>query len=315
MIIGIDLGGMSAKGALLVGDQLKGKSRVETSASDTAEQTALAIASLVLQTAEKANKQLDDIQAIGIGAPGVVDSEHGIIVSWTNFGWKNVQLAALVEKFTGKKTFLLNDANAAALGEAEYGAGKRFSDSVLLTLGTGIGSGIILGGKLFEGFRSAGAEIGHVVIHRDGELCSCGRKGCFERYASASALIRFTRESMRDEPNSALWKYAPTAERVDGRTVFLALKEGDPVAQRVLDRYVAELGEGIVNVANALRPQAVILGGGISAEGDTLLLPLRNYVYPRLYVSTEYAPFEICCAALGNDAGLYGAAAYAFSAL
>lgn len=315
MIIGIDLGGMSAKGALLVGDQLKGKSRVETSASDTAEQTALAIASLVLQTAEKANKQLDDIQAIGIGAPGVVDSEHGIIVSWTNFGWKNVRLAALVEKFTGKKTFLLNDANAAALGEAEYGAGKRFSDSVLLTLGTGIGSGIIFGGKLFEGFRSAGAEIGHVVIHRDGELCSCGRKGCFERYASASALIRFTRESMRDEPNSALWKYAPTAERVDGRTVFLALKEGDPVAQRVLDRYVAELGEGIVNVANALRPQAVILGGGISAEGDTLLLPLRNYVYPRLYVSTEYAPFEICCAALGNDAGLYGAAAYAFSAL
>ena len=258
---------------------------------------------------------MDDIQAIGIGAPGVVDSEHGIIVSWTNFGWKNVRLAALVEKYTGKKTFLLNDANAAALGEAEYGAGKRFSDSVLLTLGTGIGSGIILGGKLFEGFRSAGAEIGHVVIHRDGELCSCGRKGCFERYASASALIRFTRESMRDEPNSASWKYAPTAERVDGRTVFLALKEGDPVAQRVLDRYVAELGEGIVNVANALRPQAVILGGGISAEGDTLLLPLRNYVYPRLYVSTEYAPFEICCAALGNDAGLYGAAAYAFSAL
>lgn len=315
MIIGIDLGGMSAKGALLVGDQLKGKTRVETSASDTAEQTALAIASLVLQTAEKANKQLDDIQAIGIGAPGVVDSEHGIIVSWTNFGWKNVRLAALVEKYTGKKTFLLNDANAAALGEAEYGAGKRFSDSVLLTLGTGIGSGIILGGKLFEGFRSAGAEIGHVVIHRDGELCSCGRKGCFERYASASALIRFTRESMRDEPNSALWKYAPTVERVDGRTVFLALKEGDPVAQRVLDRYVAELGEGIVNVANALRPQAVILGGGISAEGDTLLLPLRNYVYPRLYVSTEYAPFEICCAALGNDAGLYGSAAYAFSAL
>ena len=282
MIIGIDLGGMSAKGALLVGDQLKGKSRVETSASDTAEQTALAIASLVLQTAEKANKQLDDIQAIGIGAPGVVDSEHGIIVSWTNFGWKNVRLAALVEKFTGKKTFLLNDANAAALGEAEYGAGKRFSDSVLLTLGTGIGSGIILGGKLFEGFRSAGAEIGHVVIHRDGELCSCGRKGCFERYASASALIRFTRESMRDEPNSALWKYAPTAERVDGRTVFLALKEGGPVAQRVLDRYVAELGEGIVNVAYALRPQAVILVGGNSALGGKLLLPLRYFAYPPL---------------------------------
>lgn len=315
MVIGIDLGGMSAKAALLVGDQLKGKSRVETSASNTAEQTAVALAQLVLQTAEKANKSMDDIQAIGIGSPGVVDSADGVIASWTNFGWKNVPLASLVEKYTGKKTFVLNDANAAALGEARYGAGRQYSSSVLLTLGTGIGSGIILGGKLFEGFRSAGAEIGHVVLHKDGELCSCGRRGCFERYASASALIRMTQEKMRSVPQSALWKYAPTVEQADGRTVFLALKEGDEAAKSVLEGYVAELGEGITNIVNAFRPQAIILGGGISAEGETLLAPLRKYVYPRIYVSQDYAPLEICCASLGNDAGLYGAAAYAFARL
>ena len=315
MVIGIDLGGMSAKAALLAGDQLKGKSRVETSASDTAERTALALAELALQTAEKANKSMDDVQAIGIGSPGVVDSANGVIVSWTNFGWKNVQLASLVEKYTGKKTFVLNDANAAALGEARYGASKRFSDSVLLTLGTGIGSGIILGGKLFEGFRSAGSEIGHVVIHQNGELCSCGRRGCFERYASARALIRLTQEAMRAEPQSLLWQFAPTVEQVDGRTVFLAVKQGDAAAQRALDVYIANLGEGIANIVNVFRPQAIVLGGGISAEGETLLAPLRKYVYPRIYVSVDYAPLEICCASLGNDAGLYGAAAYAFSRL
>ena len=315
MVIGIDLGGMSAKAALLAGDQLKGKSRVETSASDTAERTTLALAELALQTAEKANKSMDDVQAIGIGSPGVVDSANGVIVSWTNFGWKNVQLASLVEKYTGKKTFVLNDANAAALGEARYGASKRFSDSVLLTLGTGIGSGIILGGKLFEGFRSAGSEIGHVVIHQNGELCSCGRRGCFERYASARALIRLTQEAMRAEPQSLLWQFAPTVEQVDGRTVFLAVKQGDAAAQRALDAYIANLGEGIANIVNVFRPQAIVLGGGISAEGETLLAPLRKYVYPRIYVSVDYAPLEICCASLGNDAGLYGAAAYAFSRL
>ena len=312
---GSELGGRHEKGGRVAEDQRKGKGGVGTSASETAERTALALAERAVQTAEKANKSMDDVQAIGIGSPGVVDSANGVIVSWTNFGWKNVQLASLVEKYTGKKTFVLNDANAAALGEARYGASKRFSDSVLLTLGTGIGSGIILGGKLFEGFRSAGSEIGHVVIHQNGELCSCGRRGCFERYASARAPIRLTQEAMRAAPQSLLWQFAPTVEQVDGRTVFLAVKQGDAAAQRALDAYIANLGEGIANIVNVFRPQAIVLGGGISAEGETLLAPLRKYVYPRIYVSVDYAPLEICCASLGNDAGLYGAAAYAFSRL
>ncbi len=312
MVIGIDLGGMSAKAALLAGSKLEGKSRVVTSAEASAEQTALALAGLAVQTAEKAGKSMNDVQAIGIGSPGVIDSANGTVVSWTNFGWRNVPLGPLVEKYTGKKTFVLNDANAAALGEAKYGAGKAYSDSVLITLGTGVGSGIILGGKLFEGFRSAGGELGHTVIRMGGEQCTCGRKGCFERYASASALIRLTAEGMRAHRESAMWKYAATPDEADGRTVFLALKEGDAAAQGVLDEYIAALGEGVLNIVNAFRPQAIILGGGISAEGETLLEPLRRFVRPRLYVSEDYAPLSLVCASLGNDAGLFGAAQYAF---
>ncbi len=315
MVIGIDLGGMSAKAALLSGAKLEGKSRVVTSADVPAEKTAFALAELAVQTAEKAGKSMGDVQAIGIGAPGVIDSADGVIVSWTNFGWKHVPLGALVEKYTGKKTFVLNDANAAALGEAKFGAGKEYSDSVLVTLGTGVGSGIMIGGKLFEGFRSAGAELGHTVIRVGGEQCSCGRRGCFERYASASALIRLTQEGMRLDRGSAMWRFAHTPEEVDGRTVFLAMKEGDPAAQRVFDDYIEGLGEGILNIVNTFRPQAIILGGGISAEGETLLEPLRRYVFPRLYVSVDYAPLSIVCASLGNDAGLYGAAQYAFDRL
>lgn len=315
MIIGIDLGGMSAKAALLAGEKLEGKSRVETSAANTAEQTALALAHLAMETAEKAGKSMEDVQAIGIGSPGVVDSANGNIVLWSNFHWKDVPLGALVEKYTGKKTFVTNDANAAALGEARFGAAKQFSDCILITLGTGIGGGIIIGGKLFEGYRGAGTEVGHMVIRQDGELCTCGRKGCFERYASAGALIRLTQAEMANDRSSAMWKYAPAVEKADGRTVFLALKEGDAAAKKVFDTYIAALGEGVANLVSVFRPQAVIFGGGISAEGETLLAPLRAYVYPRLYVSEKIVPLELRCAQLGNDAGLYGAAAFAFDRL
>lgn len=315
MVIGIDLGGMSAKAALLAGTKLEGKSRVVTSAEDPAEKTAVALAELAVQTAEKAGKSMDDVQAIGIGSPGFIDSARGVVVSWANFGWNNVPLGELVEKYTGKKTFVLNDANAAALGEFKFGAGKDYSDSVLITLGTGVGSGIIIGGKLFEGFRGAGAELGHTVIRMNGELCSCGRRGCFERYAATSALIRLTRESMQKERGSAMWRFACTLDEADGRTAFLAAKEGDSAAQRVLDEYIGALGEGIANVVNMLRPQAIIIGGGISAEGEALLEPLRRVVRARILVSEKDAPLALVCASLGNDAGLYGAAQYAFDRL
>ena len=313
--VGIDFGGMSAKAGLFDDKgTMIAKETVKTSREEGYVTTVTKMAQLTRSLAEKCGG-MKNVAAVGVGSPGVIDGAAGVVVRWSNYDWRDKPLGPDLCEMLGKPVFVANDANAAALGEARYGAGRQYSDSVLLTLGTGIGSGIILGGKLFEGFRSAGAEIGHVVLHKDGELCSCGRRGCFERYASASALIRMTQEKMRSVPQSALWKYAPTVEQADGRTVFLALKEGDEAAKSVLDGYVAELGEGITNIVNAFRPQAIILGGGISAEGETLLAPLRKYVYPRIYVSQDYAPLEICCASLGNDAGLYGAAAYAFARL
>ena len=315
MVIGVDLGGMSAKAAVLCNGQIQGKVRVETSAKNPAEVTAQAIAQLCKESAEKAGISYDEVEAIGIGSPGVIDSANGTVVLWSNYSWRNVPLAALVSKYSGKKVFVTNDANAAALGEAKYGAGKNFSDSLLITLGTGVGGGIVLGGKLFEGYRSGGAEIGHMIIRQDGELCTCGRKGCLECYASATALMRMTREEMKKTHDSAMWKSVTSLEQVDGITAFKAAKEGDSAAKRVISHYITALAEGIANLVNVLRPQAVILGGGVSAEGDALIEPLKREVYPRLYVSKEYAPLEILCADLGNDAGLYGAAQYALEKL
>lgn len=311
MIIGIDLGGMSAKAAVLKDGVISEKARVATSAADTPEQTARALAELCRQVAEKAGECFDAVEAIGIGSPGVIDSAEGVVVKWTNFFWENVPLAELVASETGKRVFVTNDANAAAFGEAKFGAGKKYRNSVLITLGTGVGSGIVIDGKLFEGFRSAGAELGHTVIYKDGELCTCGRKGCFERYASATALIALTRKAMLAESNSKMWSIAHSVDEADGRTAFDGMRAGDESAKRVIAEYVAGLGEGVANVVNLLRPQAIILGGGISAEKEALLAPLREYVKPRIFVSEEYVPFEIVCAELGNDAGLYGAAQYA----
>ncbi len=311
MIIGVDLGGMSAKAACFSGGALTDRVRAETNAAAPPEQTAHIMAQLCVAAADAAGRDFGEVEAIGVGSPGVIDSQNGIVVNWTNFHWENVPLAALIAEETGKRVFVTNDANAAALGEAKYGAGKGYRNSVFLTLGTGVGGGIILDGKLFEGGKSAGAELGHTVIVQDGEMCTCGRKGCFERYASATALMRYTCAEMKKNRQSLLWKYAASPEKVDGKTVFSALSEGDEGARRVLDTFVAALGEGVVNFVNIFRPQAVLLGGGISREGDTLLAPLRAYVMPRLYVSAEYAPLEILCATLGNDAGLYGAAEYA----
>ncbi len=311
MIIGIDLGGISAKAACLGGENLLGKSSCPTSSAHTPEETARHIASLAERTATLAGVSFSHIDGIGVGAPGVIDGERGAVVSWTNFGWRDVPLAALVSRFTGKPTFLLNDANAAALGEAKYGAGKRYESCVLVTLGTGVGSGIVFGGKLFEGYRGAGGEFGHMVIRQGGELCSCGRRGCFERYASTSSLVRRTREAMENHRDSLLWRFAPSPEQANGETVFSAKAAGDGCASEVLGGYFADLAEGIANIANALRPQAILIGGAISAQGDALIVPLRRAVEPLLYAPQSFAPLDLLCAALGNDAGLYGAAQYA----
>ena len=199
-----------------------------------------------------------------------------------------------------------NDANAAALGEAAFGAGKEYSDSVFITLGTGVGGGIIMGGKLFAGGKNVGAEIGHMVIKHGGEKCTCGRKGCFEAYSSATALIRDTRRAMEEDKTSALWKCGGL-DKVTGRTAF-DFCESDETAKKVVDGYIYDLACGIINLANIFRPQAVILGGGIAEQGERLIVPLQERLDAKVFGGQGYAPVKIVKASLGNLAGALGSA-------
>lgn len=315
--VAIDLGGMSAKAALVDDSGKKyADLRCKTSASDSPEQTAENLANLAKDVAFSANVSYEEICAIGIGSPGIIDSEQGIVVNWTNFQWKNVPLAQLIRAHFDVPVFVLNDANAAALGENYLGAGSAYRSMVLLTLGTGVGSGIVIDGKIFEGNLGAGGEIGHEVIHFGGEKCSCGRRGCFEAYASATALIRQTKRAMERHPESTLWRICGgDLNAVSGITPFDGRKEGDATAKKVVNSYIRYLAEGVTNVINIFRPQAVILGGGVCGQGDTLLNPLKKLVYRMMYGGNGYASVEIATAKLGNEAGIYGAAKFAMDEL
>ncbi len=305
---GIDFGGMSAKAGIFdENGKLLAKDSVKTSKEDGYVVTVVKMAQLVRSMEEAAKVR---VKAVGIGAPGVIDGEGGLVVHWSNYNWEDKPLAKDLSEKLGVPVKLTNDANAAALGEATFGAGKNYRDSIFITLGTGVGSGIILNGKVFEGSHGAGAEAGHMVLEVGGIPCACGRRGCFEQYASASALIRDTKRAMFENRESLMWTLVGgDPEKVDGKTAFTAARERDAAAQKVVKNYVMYLGEGILNLINIFRPQAIIIGGGVSNEGETLLQPLRKYVSERLYVDCERVPLTINRAALGSDAGMYGACA------
>lgn len=308
--IGIDFGGMSAKAGLFDEEgNLLYKDTVKTSKEDGYEITVSKMAGLVRDICEKAG--VGKPSEVGLASPGVIDGVNGTVVRWGNYAWEDKPLAADLSESLGIPVKITNDANAAALGEAKFGAGKKYDDSILITLGTGVGSGIILGGKVFEGFCGGGSEAGHMVIETGGIPCPCGRRGCFEQYASATALIRDTKRAMFEFKDSIMWSMVGEPENVSGKTAFAASREGDVAAQKVVKNYIAYLGEGILNLVNIFRPQAVIIGGGVSNEGEYLMQPLRKYVSERLYVDCERIPLVVVRAALGNDAGMYGAYALA----
>ena len=305
---GIDFGGMSAKAGLFdENGKLLAKDSVKTSKEDGYAVTVAKMAQLVRALGESKKVK---VSAVGIGSPGIIDGKEGVVVNWFNYGWSDKPLARDLSEKLGVPVSLTNDANAAALGEAKFGAGKNYEDSVFITLGTGVGSGIVLGGKVFEGSHGAGAEVGHMVVEVGGIPCPCGRRGCFEQYASASALIRDTKRAMFEHKNSLLWTLTGgDPENVDGKTAFAAARENDAAAKQVVKNYIMYLGGGVLNLVNIFRPQAVVIGGGVSNEGEALLQPLRRYVSERLLVDCERVPLAINRAALGSDAGMYGACA------
>ena len=307
---GLDLGGTFVKGGI-VDDKgnIVAKDKIPTGKDRPYTEIAHDMAALVKSLAKKAGVAESDLKAVGIGSPGTIDSKNGVIVYSNNIRWENVPLCREIEKRLSLPTYITNDANAAALGENFCGAGKDYASMVFITLGTGVGGGIIIDGKIFEGNKSAGAEIGHEVIRMGGEKCTCGRRGCFEAYASATALIQQTKRAMQKNKDTLLWKLCENdIEKVDGKTVFDAKDAGDKTAARVVKNYIRYLAEGVTNLVNVFRPEAIVLGGGVCAQGEKLIRPLKRRVNALAYGGTEYAPVAITTASLGNDAGLCGAA-------
>ncbi|MDE7453383.1 MAG: ROK family protein [Clostridia bacterium] len=300
--IGIDVGGTTVKGAVI--DESGGmiaEDSVPTVMGDVAQSIATLTRGLIAKCGGA------QIAGIGIGCAGMIDSREGKVVFAGNLDLKDYPLSERVTRETGLPVKITNDANAAALGEAKFGAGKHFKDSILVTLGTGVGGGIVIDGKLYEGFKSAGAEIGHMVIERGGDLCTCGRRGCFEAYSSATALIRRTKWAMEEDAGSKMWTSC-TSDTVSGKTAF-GFMDSDYSAKQVVDWYIDRLACGLVNLANIFRPQVIMLGGGVSNEGERLLVPLRQKFEKQLFGGTGHAPVALKIASLGNRAGVYGAAA------
>ncbi len=307
--LGVDLGGTNikagitdAKGTILL------KTSVKTDAAGNAQAIAEQMVALCRELPEKAEISMDDVEAIGVGIPGTVDAEKGTVIYCNNLNMDGAPIGAIMQEKLKKPVYLANDASCAALGEFFAGSGKNYKSIILVTLGTGVGGGIILNGKLWEGLEGAGAEIGHMVLHIGGESCTCGRRGCFEAYSSATALVNQTKAAMRKHPLSLLNTVADKSGKVSAKTAFDAMRKGDSVAKDVVENYLFYLSEGIANLINIFAPEAIILGGGVCNEGDTLLVPLREQVVAKCYGGDLIHHADISIAELGNDAGLIGAA-------
>ena len=309
--LGIDLGGTNiVAGVVDENYNVIATAKTKTNCPRPAEEIIDDMAKVTFEAIEKAGLTIDDIDYMGVGAPGSINPENGFIPYSNNINFVNVPLSDMLKERVGKDFFIDNDANAAAYGEFLAGSGKGTSHFIAITLGTGVGSGIIIDGKLFYGSNFAGGELGHTAIQVDGEDCTCGRKGCWEAYASATALIRQTKAKMLENKDSIMWEMVGgDIEKVSGRTSFDAMRKGDKAGKEVVDQYIRYVGIGLINSINIFQPQVLCIGGGISHEGDTLIKPLVEMVDKENYFRGD-AQFKtsIRTATLGNDAGIIGAA-------
>ncbi len=305
--IGIDLGGTNIAVALCDDEgKILGRAKKKTLAPRPYNEILDDMAECAFLAAEKAGIPFDKVESVGVGCPGSIDTEKGTIEYSNNLDFYDVPVVDYLEKKLNKKIYIENDANAAAWGEYLAGSGQGGDSLVMITLGTGVGGGIIIDGKLIAGAFGKGAELGHMVIVVDGEECTCGRKGCLEAYASATALVRQTKAAMLKNPDCDMWQVANgSIDNVNGTTAF---KGKDDVAKSVVDTYLNYVAEGVVDIVNLLQPKVVCIGGGISHEGEAILLPLKKAVKERSYARLSAKQTEVALATLGNDAGIIGAA-------
>ncbi|MCL2819668.1 MAG: ROK family protein [Oscillospiraceae bacterium] len=309
--LGIDLGGTDIKVGIINEDYgIVKKHSVPTQAHRSAEEVIADMAAAGKAVAHMAGISENDIEHIGIGVPGAVNSRTNIIIKTPNLGWNNLDFIPIFKKHWDMPVFLGNDADAAALAEVYAGAARDYDNVILLTLGTGVGGGFVFDKKIFTGC-GFGTEPGHIIIVVDGEPCGCGARGCLEAYASVTGLIREALRIMAEYPDSLLYKLCDGEfSRVNGRIIFDAVKQGDKAAKIIVDDYVKYLGAGIATLCNALRPQAVILGGGVCEAGEPLFGPLDSIVETMIFKTGDGEIPPIIKAELGNDAGIIGAALF-----
>lgn len=308
--IGIDLGGTNIKVGLVDENyNIVQKATAKTNLPRPADEICGTIVELIWQCLNAAKVTIGEVNSIGIGTPGVANRNSGVVLYSCNLDFHNTDLRTLLKQRLNKPIYVENDANAAAFGEVLAGAGKGYSDVVVVTLGTGVGGGIIIGGKIYTGFNFCGAELGHTVIEFNGRQCGCGRKGCFEAYSSATALINMTKEAMEAHKDSKMWEIASgDIEKVDGKTAFDGMRADDEAAKGVINMYIEYLGCGLTNIVNTFQPEVLLIGGGICKEGENLTKPLYEIIKRDSYCVDEKQSTKLDICKLGNDAGIIGAA-------
>lgn len=313
IIIGVDVGGSSIKGGA-VND--KGQVLDEFSLPmDRYADPEKTFGNLVTVIQEFINTHHyeEPISGIGLGIPGLINKDTGVVASSPNMPkWLYFNIKEFLFERLRLPIKLVNDASAAALGEAKFGSGRNHNYLIMFTLGTGVGGGIVFNGELIDGNEGEGAQLGHSVLILNGRRCGCGRRGCLEAYASATALSKQTRYMMELYPDSLLHECAKEIGRINATVAFMAAKRGDPVGIKLINDYVMYLSEGILNYCNIFRPDIVVLSGGVANEGEYLISKIRNYVENREYGYKNSPKVEIKQAELGYNAGKIGAASLFF---
>lgn len=308
--IGVDLGGTNiAAGVTDENGSIKALYSSRTDAKKSFEELVCDIADTAYKAVEKAGLSMKDISALGLGTPSCINPKTNLLVNANNLNWQNVPLYDEMKKHFDIPLYIQNDAACAALGEVICGCAADYENAIMITLGTGVGGGIILDKKIFNGCDSMGAEIGHTKLVYNGLLCTCGQRGCFECYASATALINQAKDAAADCPESLLNEMCnnnPTL--MNAKTPFDAAKKGDATAIAVIDRYMDYLAAGVSSLVAVFRPQAVIIGGGISAQGEELINSLKKKLYSCTFSAQQIDIPQLLIARLGNNAGIIGAA-------
>jgi glucokinase len=310
LYLGVDLGGTNIKVALVdEGGTILAEASNPTALPRSAEAVCDDIVRTIQQTMEKSGRDRREVGGIGVGCPGMVDDATGVVLYANNLEWHDFAMRDYLAQKTSLPVAIGNDANVAALGESIVGCGKGAQSVVIVTLGTGVGGGVVLDGKLYTGYTGAASELGHMVIVPEGELCTCGRRGCLEAYASATGLIRMTKEAMTEHPESALFAIAHKEGGVTGRTAFDAMQAGDLAGKMVVQSYIHYLGIGVINIINIFFPEVIGFSGGVANQGENLLVPLRREVEPQVF-GQAYAKkrTRLVTCTLGYRSGVIGAA-------